>query len=366
MSANAPVLGLLGAGNIASAMVAGWCTADAGMAERIVVTDRGSGRAAALAERHGLRHVSDNADVVAAADIVVLCIKPIDVEKVLREVSDLVTPKKSIASVAAGVGTATLETILDVDAPVFRFMPNVGVRVGAGTLAFSAGRFNDTAAEQAVLAAFSLLGEVVPLEERLFDAATALSGSGPAFLGLIIEAFEDAGIVAGLTHVDARRLFLSTVAGTAGAAARGRPRLLRSAADGHEPRGHGRRGPRVNGARRRPGRHHRRRVGGGAPGRRARLNATMGITTAEQFVFSLYLVYSLLIILYVLMSWVRLPYNIWIGRLRGFLHDTVEPLLRPIRSVLPPLGGLDLSPLVALLGVSVLERIVIAVLDGFR
>ncbi len=185
------------------------------MAERIVVTDRGSGRAAALAERHGLRHVAANADVVAAADIVVLCVKPIDVEQVLREVSDLVTPTKSIASVAAGVGTATLETILDVDAPVFRFMPNVGVRVGAGTLAFSAGRFNDTAAEQAVLAAFSLLGEVVPLEERLFDAATALSGSGPAFLGLIIEAFEDAGIVAGLTYVDARRLFLSTVAGTA-------------------------------------------------------------------------------------------------------------------------------------------------------
>jgi pyrroline-5-carboxylate reductase len=102
-----------------------------------------------------------------------------------------------------------------VDAPVFRFMPNVCVSVGAGTLAFSPGRFTDTSAEQAVLAVFSLLGEVVPLEERLFDAATALSGSGPAFLGLILEAFEDAGIVAGLTHKDARRLFLSTVAGTA-------------------------------------------------------------------------------------------------------------------------------------------------------
>lgn len=92
----------------------------------------------------------------------------------------------------------------------------------------------------------------------------------------------------------------------------------------------------------------------------------MGITTAEQFVFSLYLVYSLLVILYVLMSWLRLPYNIWIGRIRGFLHDTVEPLLRPIRGVLPSLGGLDLSPLVLLLGLSVVERILIAVLDGFR
>jgi YggT family protein len=92
----------------------------------------------------------------------------------------------------------------------------------------------------------------------------------------------------------------------------------------------------------------------------------MGITTAEQFVFSLYLVYSLLVILYVLMSWVQLPYNIWIGRIRSFLHDTVEPVLRPIRSVLPSLGGFDLSPLVALLGLSVLEQIVIAILDGFR
>jgi uncharacterized protein YggT (Ycf19 family) len=92
----------------------------------------------------------------------------------------------------------------------------------------------------------------------------------------------------------------------------------------------------------------------------------MGITTAEQFVFSLYIVYSLLIILYVLMSWLQLPYSIWIGRVRGFLHDTVEPVLRPIRSVLPALGGFDLSPLVALLGLSVLEQIIIAILDGFR
>ena len=92
----------------------------------------------------------------------------------------------------------------------------------------------------------------------------------------------------------------------------------------------------------------------------------MGITTIEQFVFSLYLVYSLLIILYVLMSWVQLPYNIWIGRLRGFLHDTVEPILRPIRAVLPSLGGFDLSPLVALFGISILQQIIRAILDGFR
>jgi uncharacterized protein YggT (Ycf19 family) len=92
----------------------------------------------------------------------------------------------------------------------------------------------------------------------------------------------------------------------------------------------------------------------------------MGITTIEQFVFSLYIVYSLLIILYVLMSWLQLPYSIWVGRIRGFLHDTVEPVLRPIRAVLPPLGGFDLSPLVALFGISILQQIIQAILDGFR
>jgi YggT family protein len=92
----------------------------------------------------------------------------------------------------------------------------------------------------------------------------------------------------------------------------------------------------------------------------------MGITTVEQFVFSLYIVYSLLIILYVLMGWLQLPYSIWVGRIRGFLHDTVEPVLRPIRAVLPSLGGFDLSPLVALFGISILQQIIQAILDGFR
>jgi pyrroline-5-carboxylate reductase len=113
------------------------------------------------------------------------------------------------------VATTTLENILDEDAPVFRFMPNVGVSVCSGTLCFAQGRFADTAVEEQVLDWFSLLGTVVRLEERQFDAATAVSGSGPAFIGLIVEAFEDAGIVAGLTHETARQLILSTMLGTA-------------------------------------------------------------------------------------------------------------------------------------------------------
>ena len=258
MASSSFTLGLLGAGNMASAMVRGWVRADPDMAGRILVTDRGSGRAAALAERHGVRHLEQNAEVASEADVVVLCVKPIDVERVLREVSELITPTKAIASVAAGVPTSTLETILDVDAPVFRFMPNVGVQVGMGTLAYSAGRFIDTAAEQQVLDAFGLLGEVVRLEERAFDAATALSGSGPAFLALIIEAFEDAGIVSGLSYADARGPDPDHGHRHRRPDARGGHAGQRAAADGHLARRH--RGGR-------PGRD-------GAPGRARRASST--------------------------------------------------------------------------------------------
>src|SRR4051794_10191108 len=200
---------------MATAMVDGWMRADPERAARVLVTDRGSGRAQRLAERHGLRYVTSNAELVSQSDVVVLSVKPIDVERVLREVSALVTPRKAVASVAAGVATTTMENILDEDAPVFRFMPNVGVSVCSGTLCFAQGRFADTSAEEQVLDWFGLLGAVVRLEERLFDAATALAGSGPAFLGLLVEAFEDAGIVSGLSAPKARELILTTMVGTA-------------------------------------------------------------------------------------------------------------------------------------------------------
>jgi len=148
--------------------------------------------------------------------VVLLCVKPIDVERVLREVGGRITESKALASVAAGVPTVTMESILDEDVPVFRLMPNVPVQVCAGTICFAPGRFTDTAAEERVLDWIRLLGTVVRLEERQFDAATALSGSGPAFIGLLIEAFEDAGIVSGLSYADARALILTTVTGTAG------------------------------------------------------------------------------------------------------------------------------------------------------
>ena len=215
MSDAATTIGVIGAGNMASAMIQGWTRGEPERAARILVTDRGSGRAARLAAERGVEHAASNAELVDRSDVVLLCVKPIDVERVIREVAGHIGPDKSLASVAAGVQTVTLESILDENVPVFRLMPNVGVQVGAGTICFAPGRFTHTEAEERVLDWLRLLGWVVDLPERQFDAATALSGSGPAFIALVVEAFEDAGIVSGLTHAKARELILTTMTGTA-------------------------------------------------------------------------------------------------------------------------------------------------------
>jgi pyrroline-5-carboxylate reductase len=213
-------IGLIGSGNMAGAMVAGWVSADPSMAARIHLTDRGSGRASRLADEVGGHdggtptvHGS-NRDLVAAVDVVLLCVKPIDIEDVLREISDAVEPRHLVASVAAGVQTATMENLLDDDVPVLRLMPNVPVRVNSGTLVYALGRVSSEIVGPA-LQLFEQLGTCVELQERLFDAATAVSGSGPAFFGLVVEAFEDGAIVAGLGAGVARELAVTTMVGTA-------------------------------------------------------------------------------------------------------------------------------------------------------
>lgn len=219
MANDSLTIGLIGSGNMASAMVRGWVSADASVAARIHLTDRGSGRATSLAADvttdTGAPQVhTNNRDLVAAVDLVVLCVKPSDLEDVLREISDSLEPRHVVASVAAGVQTATMENLVDGRVPVLRLMPNVPVEVNAGTLVFARGRA-DSPLVTDVLEQFAALGTLVELQERLFDAATALSGSGPAFFGLVVEAFEDAAIVAGLSATIGRKLALTTMVGTA-------------------------------------------------------------------------------------------------------------------------------------------------------
>ena len=90
------------------------------------------------------------------------------------------------------------------------------------------------------------------------------------------------------------------------------------------------------------------------------------VDTLSNFVNALYWVYLILIFVYILMSWVQLPYNVWIGRVRTFLHDTVEPYLGLFRRMIPPIGGFDLSPIVALIVLQLGYQILTSILRGFE
>ena len=90
------------------------------------------------------------------------------------------------------------------------------------------------------------------------------------------------------------------------------------------------------------------------------------MSTAVDFLTALYYVYTVLILLYILLSWVQLPYNVWVGRIRTFLHDTVEPYLGLFRRMIPPIGGFDLSPILALIVLQLVYQIVANILIGFE
>ena len=207
-------IGLIGSGNIGAAFVRGWIKADPSMADSITITDAVPAAAERLSQETGVAIASTNTELVAGSDIVVLSVKPGDVGAALEGTAPEFNRGKILASVAAGRTIASLENLFPDGVAVFRLMPNVAVEVCAGTISFASGSHVDPDTEERVYELFSLLGRVIHLPEYLFSAATAIGGSGPGFLALIVDAFVDAGVMAGLPAAAARELTYSMVYGT--------------------------------------------------------------------------------------------------------------------------------------------------------
>lgn len=208
-------IGLIGAGNIGTAFVRGWVRADEAMASRILVSDASDFLAERLAEETGVAVAASNRELVKQSDIVFLAVKPADIDEALTDVIDLFGMGRILVSVAAGRTTTSLEMLFPVGVPVVRLMPNVAVAAGAGTIVFASGENVDLETEELVIGLLTPLGRVITLPEKLFAAATAISGSGPGFLALITDAFVDAGVMAGLSVSVSRELTASMLEGTA-------------------------------------------------------------------------------------------------------------------------------------------------------
>ena len=208
-------IGFVGAGNMAEALVRGLVKGGHIAAERIIASAPRQERLDELARGYGIGVTLDNREVARASDLVVLSVKPQILDKVLREIGDALRPGTLVISIAAGVDAAKIETAVGDSVRVVRAMPNTPALVGAGATAIAPGA-RSTAADLAIAKAlFDAVGITVTLEEHHLDAVTGLSGSGPAYVFLILEALSDAGVKVGLSRRNAQRLAAQTVMGSA-------------------------------------------------------------------------------------------------------------------------------------------------------
>jgi pyrroline-5-carboxylate reductase len=208
-------IAFLGAGNMAEALIKGLLRAGIARPEDIIATGRRNERIDQVAKAYGVRVTADNVAAVRDADVVVLSVKPQAMNKLLTQVAPAIDSSKLVISVAAGVPIAALERKLGKGSRVVRAMPNTPALVGAGACAVSGGEHATQEDLDAALALFRAVGSAVVVDEVLLDAVTGLSGSGPAYIFLIIEALSDAGVKVGLPRYTALELAAQTVLGSA-------------------------------------------------------------------------------------------------------------------------------------------------------
>jgi pyrroline-5-carboxylate reductase len=198
------VVGLIGAGNMARALALGW-------GDPVLCSDAGSGRAYQLAQELGGEALEDNVEVARRADLVVLCHKPHQLQAVAAEIAG---EAKAVASVVGGTTIAALQEAYP-SVPVFRLIPNTPVEVRQGVVCYAPTPGVAHGLERDVLALFERLGTVVRVDESLIGAAAAVSGVGPAYQALLVEAQVDAAVRRGLRPSLAGRLVAETMTGTA-------------------------------------------------------------------------------------------------------------------------------------------------------
>ena len=207
--------GFIGCGKMATALVRGMLDARVALPEAIVASDPIKPAREALAAATGIAVFEANGPVVEHSDVLVLAVKPQSMPEVLSELKPQVSAGQLVISIAAGVPISALVAGLGADRRVVRVMPNTPALLGEGASAFAPGPGGLADDEALVRTFLGSVGRVVQVPERLMDAVTGLSGSGPAFIYLVIEALSDGGVRMGLPRDIALTLAAQTVLGAA-------------------------------------------------------------------------------------------------------------------------------------------------------
>jgi len=211
-------IGFVGAGNMAGALIKGLITSNLITPLQIIASDRDKKKLVGIAEKYGIKVFNENFEVAEAADIIILAVKPDDMTAALEEIAPGVTKEKLLISIVAGKTTGAILDSLSAagmrhKVAVVRAMPNMPALVGEGATAVFAAEGKAAKIADAI---FGAVGTVVKVnEETLLDAVTGLSGSGPAYIFLFMEALVEAGVNLGIPVEDAKKLVFKTALGAA-------------------------------------------------------------------------------------------------------------------------------------------------------
>ncbi len=208
-------LTFLGGGNMAEALIKGVLAANTARFDQITVTDVSEARLVHLRNSLGVKYQKNNREAAAGADIILLCVKPQVMDAVLAEIAPETGGKKLVISIAAGITIERIEKALAPGTRVVRVMPNTPALVLAGAAGLSRGSVatdDDLATSREI---FGACGRAVEVDEKLMDAVTGLSGSGPAYVFTVIEALADGGVKQGIPRGLALELAAQTVFGAA-------------------------------------------------------------------------------------------------------------------------------------------------------
>lgn len=211
--------GMIGGGVMGEALLSRLLAQEIYTAEQILVSDPQPQRRDFLQQQYGIQVTLDNCAVATSTPVLMLAIKPQMFDQVVRQLQDCAvsaaaTSSQLVLSILAGVPLSRLETGFP-DRPVVRSMPNTPATVGAGITAIAGGRYATPQHLQQARQIFAAVGQVVEVAEPLLDAVTGLSGSGPGYVAVMIEALIDGGVAAGLPRPIATQLAIQTVRGTA-------------------------------------------------------------------------------------------------------------------------------------------------------
>lgn len=213
-------IAIIGGGSIGEALLSGLLRAGRQVKD-LVVAERMPDRAKYLSNTYGVLVVTSVKDAAETATFVVVAVKPADVEAVIEDLAGAAagaehdSAEQVFVTVAAGVTLTYFESKLPAGTPVVRAMPNAAALVGAGVTALARGRFVTPGQLEEVSALFDAVGGVLTVPEQHLDAVTAVSGSGPAYFFLLVEALVDAGVAVGLSRQVATDLAAQTMAGSA-------------------------------------------------------------------------------------------------------------------------------------------------------